>query len=155
MRSNHWLAAGSLCAVAVVTSTALAANVPFGARAATLTKAGDTTWKGTAVSKQLGRGSETLTGKVTFRPDTKPSTSTMHFRITFKSGWIRGCFHNTVMLRPGNRYVWDGPGQITGTSKALRRYRGLLVHDGGLTRADDLDHVSPFEFDTGAPGKKC
>ena len=93
----------------------------------------------------------TVTGKVVFRPDTEPSCGIIRFRVTFKKGWLRGCLHNTVLLRPGNRYVWDGPGRITSTSASLRRYRDVKVLGGGLTMADDLTHAKPFGFSSPVP----
>jgi hypothetical protein len=152
---------GSLAAVAVTASVAAApAPVPasktkLGVRAAILERTSPTSWRGTALSPQLGRGTLTLIGKVTFRSDTSPSSSRLRFRATFKSGWVSGCLYNTVGLRPGKRQVWDGPGQVTATSRALRSYRGLLVHDGGLTPDDNRSVAKPFGFDTDAPGKRC
>lgn len=136
--------------------SASAAKVNFGVRAAVLTKTSPTTWTGKALSDQLGTGKLTLTGKVTFRTDEEPATSVLRFRATFKSGFVRGCLYNSTLLRPGKRQVWDGPGQITGTSSSLKRYRGLLVGDGGVSPADDLTHVKPFSVSSGPrPGKKC
>lgn len=134
-----------------------AASVKFGVRAAVLTKTSSTTWTGKALSDQLpGTGKLTLTGKVTFRTDGEPTHSLLRFRATFKSGYVSGCLYNATLLRPGDRQVWDGPGQITSTSSALRRYRGLLVRGGGVSQANDLTHAKPFGFASGpAPGKKC
>jgi hypothetical protein len=124
-------------------------------RAAVLKQTSPTTWRGSALSPQLGKGTLTLTGKVTFRSDATRSRSRLRFRATFKSGWISGCFYNTVTFRGDNRQLWDGPGQITETSRALRRYRGLLVRDGGATPDDDRTVAKPFSFDSRAPGKRC
>jgi hypothetical protein len=134
---------------------ATTSRVKLSVRAALLKQTSPTTWRGSAVSPQLGRGKLTLVGKVTFRSDTNPSRSRIRFRATFKSGSVSGCFYNTVLLRPGDRQVWDGPGQVTATSAALRRYRGVLVHDGGLTPNADHSYAKPFEFSTDAPGKRC
>jgi len=144
------LAAGVAAARPATTS-----RVKLSVRAAVLKQTSPTTWRGSALSPQLGKGTLTLVGKVTFRSDTKPSSSRLRFRATFKSGRVSGCLYNTVLLRPGARQVWDGPGQVTATSSALRRYRGVLVHDGGLTPDADHSYAKPFGFDTGAPGKRC
>jgi hypothetical protein len=135
---------------------ASAAGVKLDVRAATLSKTGDTKWEGTARSKQLGKGKLTLTGEVTFPKGDKPTRSKLRFRVTFKKGFLSGCFRNTIFKRPGNRLVWDGPGQVTGSSSSLRRYRGLKVHDDGKTKPDDLTHSKPFAFRTGGgPGTRC
>jgi hypothetical protein len=127
-------------------------------RAARLGKVGPTTWTGKALSPQLGAGRLTLTGKITFNDtdadDPNSDTHVIRFRATFKKGWIRGCFVNTTLLRPGNRQVWDGPGRVTGTSVALRRYRGLELGEGGSTPADDTTYAKPFGFGAqDRPGK--
>jgi hypothetical protein len=143
--------AAVLSGAAVHASTTTAAPSPkLGMRAPVLTRVDDTTWKGRVASPQLGSGQLTLTGRVGFRVDGVPTSSVLRFRATFRKGWIRGCIHNFIVLRPGNRQVWDGSGQITSTSRSLRRYRGLKGHDGGQTMADDLDHTKPFSF--GVPG---
>jgi hypothetical protein len=134
---------------------ASAVRVKLDVRAATLSKTGDTTWEGTARSKQLGKGKLTLTGKVTFPTGDKPTRSKLRFRVTFKKGFLSGCFRNTIGKRPRNRLVWDGPGQVTGSSSSLRRYRGLKVRDGGKTKTDDLTHARPFSFTSNAPGGRC
>jgi hypothetical protein len=151
-------------AAAVVVATAAAAQArehgasasaaKLSVRAAVLTKTSAMSWTGDALSPQLGSGRLTVTGPVAFRP-TGVSRSVLRFRATFKRGWLSGCVHNAILLRPGNRYVWDGPGQVTATSASLRRYRGVKVRDGGMTPAADLTHARPFEFGTGAPGTRC
>lgn len=134
---------------------ASAGGVKLDVRAAVLTKSNETTWEGTAHSKQLGNGKLTLTGKVTFPKGDKPTRSKLGFRVTFKKGFLSGCFRNTVYLRPRNRLVWDGPGQVTGSSSSLRSYRGLKVHDGGKTKTNDLTHARPFGFSTDGSGARC
>jgi hypothetical protein len=138
-------------ALGTVASPAATPAVKLGVRAAVLTRSANGSWTGGALSPQLGGGHMTVTGRVVFRPDTEPSRGIIRFRVTFKKGWLRGCLHNTVLLRPGNRYVWDGPGRITSTSASLQRYRGIKVHDGGLTMADDLTHAKPFGFSSPVP----
>lgn len=153
------LASGTGAVQAANNSTnpaASAASVKFGARAAVLTKTSSATWTGKALSDQFGTGKLTLTGKVTFRTDGEPTHSLLRFRAAFKRGFVSGCLYNATALRPGNRQVWDGPGQITSTSSSLRRYRGLLVRGGGVSQANDLTHAKPFGVASGpGPGKKC
>ena len=115
------------------TDPASASGPKLVVRAARLDKVGPTTWTGNALSPQLGAGRLTLIGHI-------------RFRATFKQGWMRGCFVNTTLLRPGNRQVWDGAGRVTGTSASLRRYRGLELRDGGRTPADDTTYANPFGF---------
>jgi hypothetical protein len=141
----------AIWALATVASPATTPAVKLGVRGAVLTRSADGSWAGAALSPQLGGGYMTLTGKVVFRPDTEPSHGIIRFRVTFKEGWLRGCLQNTVLLRPGNRYVWDGPGRITSTSASLRRYRGIRVYGGGLTMADDLTHAKPVGFSSPVP----
>jgi hypothetical protein len=153
--SRALVAATAAAALAAMPGTGNAAGTKLSARAAVLKQTSPTTWRGTVVSPQLGSGSLTLVGSVTFRSDTTPSRSRLRFRATFKSGFLSGCLYNTVLLRPGGRWVWDGPGQVSATSRSLSRYRGLLVHDGGATPDDDRTVVKPFGFGTNAPGKPC
>ena len=127
-------------------------------RAARLDKVGPTTWTGKALSPQLGAGRVTLSGTITFTDtnaeDPNGDTHVIRFRATFKSGWMRGCFVNTTVLRPGNRQVWDGPGRVIATSAALRRYRGVELGEGGTTPADDTTFANPFGFSAqDRPGK--
>lgn len=153
----RWFMVLSICLLAagVAGGMASAARVKLDVRAATLTKTGDTKWEGTARSEQLGKGKLTLTGKVTFPKGDKPTRGKLRFRVTFKKGFLSGCFRNSIAERPGNRLVWDGPGQVTGSSSALRRYRGVKVREGGKTKPDDLAHSRPFGFSTDAPGGRC
>jgi hypothetical protein len=156
MKTRSWSIVAPTVALAVwaaatVASAAATPAVKLKVRAAVLTRSADGSWAGAALSPQLGGGHMTLTGKVVFRPDTEPSRGIVRFRVTFKKGWLRGCLHNTVLLRPGNRYVWDGPGRITSASASLRRYRGIRVYGGGLTMADDLTHAKPVGFSSPAP----
>jgi hypothetical protein len=145
------MVAGAIAAAAVpAASSAGTKSAKLGFRAATLTQVDATTWNGKIISKEMGAGQLTLTGPVTFHDDGTETTGVLHFRATFKKGWVRGCIHNTIVLRPGNRQVWDGPGQITTTSKSLRRFSGVKGHDGGVSRTDDLTHAKPFSF--GVPG---
>jgi hypothetical protein len=157
MRSCRWFVILLTCLLLAVVAggIASAARVKLDVRAATLTKTGDTTWEGTARSKQLGKGKLTLTGNVTFPTGDKPTRSKLRFRVTFKKGFLSGCFRNTIGKRPRNRLVWDGPGQVTGSSSSLRRYRGLKVRDGGTTKTGDLTHARPFGFTSEAPGTQC
>jgi TolB protein len=150
-RSPSWDSAPDWGGTATVAAAAASPEVKLSVRAAVLTRSADGSWDGAALSAQLGRGQMTLTGRVIFPPDTEPSHSVLRFRVTFKKGWVRGCVHNTVLMRPGNRYVWDGPGRITSTSSSLRRYRGIKVYDGGVTMTDDLTHAKPFRFDSPVP----
>jgi hypothetical protein len=125
-------------------------------RAAVLNKTSPSTWTGKARSKQLGAGTLTLSGEVRFRTDGQPTSGTLRFRATFAQGFVSGCLHNGTILRPGDRQVWDGPGQITGSSASLKRLRGVLVRGGGVSKADDVDHARPFSIATGnGPGKAC
>lgn len=149
---------GLVAMAAWATVPAWAAGPKLSVRAARLDQVGPTTWTGKALSPQLGAGRVTLTGKITFT-DTDPNdpngdTHVIHFRATFKKGWMRGCFVNTTVLRPGNRQVWDGPGRVIATSQGLRRYRGLELRDGASTPADDTTHASPYGFSAmSVPGK--
>ena len=139
---------------------ASASGPKLSVRAAKLVKVDPTTWTGKALSPQLGAGRVTLRGTITFNDtdadDPNGDTHVIHFRATFKKGWIRGCFVNTTLLRPGNRQVWGGAGRVTATSAALRRYRGLELGEGGATPADDTTYAKPFRFDAqnrlGKPG---
>lgn len=132
------------------TDPASASGPKLVVRAARLDKVGPTTWTGNALSPQLGAGRLTLIGHITFNDtdadDPNGDTHVIRFRATFKQGWMRGCFVNTTLLRPGNRQVWDGAGRVTGTSASLRRYRGLELRDGGRTPADDTTYANPFGF---------
>jgi hypothetical protein len=149
-----------LVAAAQQTATgrpAVASSKPqLSIRAAVLNKTSSSTWTGKARSKQLGAGTLTLRGKVRFRTDGQPASGTVRFRATFAHGFVSGCLHNGTILRPGDRQVWDGPGQITDSSASLKRLRGVLVRGGGVSQADDLDHARPFSIATGdGPGKAC
>jgi hypothetical protein len=155
MIARHRTSAAALAgAIALVPAASLAAGASaspkLSVRAALLTKTSTTTWQGTARSPQLGGGTIALTGKVVFLPKASedPPATSLRFRVTFKRGWMRGCLRNSVYLRPGERQVWDGPGRVTSTSASLARYRGLRIHDGGMTPAADLTRATPFSFST-------
>ena len=104
------------------TVPASASGPKLAVRAARLDKVGPTTWTGKALSPQLGAGRVTLIGKITFTDtdadNPNGDTHVIRFRATFKKGWMRGCFVNTTLLRPGNRQVWDGAGRVIATSAA-------------------------------------
>lgn len=149
----------ALAAVGLAVGASAAVGSPgtkLAVRAAVLTKADATTWKGSVTSRHLGAGRMTLKGTISFRPDRdgeNPTRSVLRFRVTFRKGWLSGCLANTVGSRPDGRYVFDGPGRITASSSSLRRYRGLKVHDGGLAMADDLTHIRPFSFASPVPSR--
>ena len=149
----------TLAVVGALAATASGASAPkLGVRAARLDKTSATTWTGKAQSPQLGAGRLTLTGNITFTDtnvdDPGADTKVIHFRATFKQGFLRGCFVNNMRLRPDNRQVWDGAGRVTGTSSSLRRYRGLELGEGGSTPANDTTYVKPFSFGAqDRPGK--
>ena len=65
----------------------------------------------------------------------------MTFRLRFHAGVLRGCAIVTILRRPHRRYVWDGPGQITTTSPALRGYLALSGGIGGVTYTDARDRM--------------
>jgi hypothetical protein len=158
MRLKTTAAIGLLLIGGAAAVPASASGPHLGVRAARLDKVGPTTWTGKALSPQLGAGALTLTGKITFNDtdadNPNHDTQVIHFRATFKKGWMRGCFVNSTFLRPGNRQVWDGLGRVTGTSASLRRYRGLEVGEGGATPADDTTYAKPFSFGAvNRPGK--
>jgi hypothetical protein len=158
MRFKTAMAIGLVAVGGSAAVPASASEPKLGVRAARLDKVGPTTWTGKALSPQLGAGRVTLTGKITFNDtdadDPNGDTHVIRFRATFEKGWMRGCFVNTTLLRPGNRQVWDGVGRVTATSAALRRYRGLEVAEGGSTPADDTTYAKPFRFDAqDRPGK--
>jgi hypothetical protein len=117
-----------------------------------LTKTGATTWTGNVISKQLGRGRLTVDGPVVFRsPRTR---SRLTFEAHFAKGDLRGCGIVDNYRRPHGRYVWDGPGQITRTSPALRKYLGLEMRFGGILKTNDLNRVHGG-FGTVGPGGVC
>lgn len=154
------IALAALLAALTAGGVASAATPKLGVRAAKLTKTNATTWTGAVLSPQLGKGRVTLIGNITFRDkdvdDPDADHHTFRFRATFKGGFLKGCFENDMRLRPGNRQVWDGLGRVTGTSKSLRRYRGMPLGQGGATPADDLTYAKPWSFgDLGRrpPGK--
>jgi hypothetical protein len=158
MQLKTAVAIGLAAAAGWATVPASAAGPKLGVRAARLNKVGPTTWTGKALSPQLGAGRVTLAGTITFNDtdadDRNGDTHVIRFQATFKQGWIRGCFVNTTVLRPGNRQVWDGTGRVIGTSASLRRYRGLELRDGASTPADDTTYAKPFGFAAmNVPGK--
>ena len=158
MRFKTTVAIGLVVMGGSVAIPAVASGPTLGVRAARLDKVGPTTWTGKVLSPQLGTGRLTLTGNITFNDtdadNPNGDTHAIRFRATFKNGWIRGCLVNTTVLRPGNRQVWDGAGRVTGTSAALRRYRGIELGEGGVTPADDTTYAQPFRFDAqDRPGK--
>jgi hypothetical protein len=104
-----------------------------------LVRAGPTAWEGSGTSEELGRGRLTIEGNVVFVPHEIRTRLT--FAARFSKGELRGCSINTIGRRPHGRYLWSGDGQITGTSPALRRYLGLEVSFGGVTRTDALTRM--------------
>jgi hypothetical protein len=158
MRFKTAVAIGLVAVGGAAAVPASASGPKLSVRAARLDKVDPTTWTGKALSPQFGPGRVTLTGKITFNDtdadDPNGDTHVIRFRATFKKGWIRGCFVNTTVLRPGNRQVWDGAGRVTGTSATLRRYRGLELGEGGSTPANDTTFAKPFGFSAqDRPGK--
>lgn len=158
MRFMTAVAIGLVVTGGSATVPAVASGPKLSLRAARLEKVDPTTWTGKALSPQLGTGRVTLVGKIGFsdtdadNPD--GDTHVIRFRATFEKGWMRGCFVNTTVLRPGNRQVWDGAGRVIATSAALRRYRGLELREGGVTPADDTTYAKPFGFSSAdVPGK--
>ncbi len=111
-------------------------NSPF---TGDLSRSGPMAWEGSGTAKPLGRGRLRIEGDVIFSRD--GARSRLTFMARFAEGELRGCSITTVILRPHDHYLWDGNGQITGTSEALREYRGLEVSLSGVTRLDDLDHL--------------
>lgn len=135
-----------------VAAPALIAAAPsLDIRAAVMSRFDARTWKGKVLSPQLGRGRLTLTGVVEFldHEDAHPRAHVLRFDVAFAKGHLRGCVRNSMYLRPGNRQVWDGYGHITSTSRALDRYRGLEVGDGGATPTSDLTVAKPFSLRSG------
>jgi hypothetical protein len=127
-------------------------------RAAVMKQSGPRTWKGEVRSPQLGTGHLTLTGVVEFldHEDAHPGAHVLHFDVAFAKGHLRGCVRNSMYLRPGNRQVWDGRGRVTSTSRALSRYRGLGVGNGGTTPTSDLTVARPFRLSVGdGPRAAC
>lgn len=156
-RARSFIAVLAVCPLLLIATVANATATPkLDVRASLLTKTTDTTWQGDVLSPQLGRGQLTLAGKVTFLPTANddPTPGFVRFRVAFKKGWLRGCFRNSVYLRPGNRQVWDGPGRVTASSASLRAYRRMNVAESGMTPGADLTRVTPFRFDdTGEPSR--
>lgn len=151
-RARRILAAALGVVLVPVVAAGAASPHKVGVRATLLTQSNATTWKGAAVSPQLGEGTLTLTGKITFAPGPDGHLTKLRFRATFKKGWVSGCVKDDVVARPGNRYVHDGPGRITGSSAALRSYRGGKVYTGGVTATDDLTHIRALTIGTSFPG---
>jgi TRAP-type C4-dicarboxylate transport system substrate-binding protein len=118
-----------------------------------LTKTGATTWEGPVTSKQLGRGRLVLAGHVYFSK--RFPRRYLKFKADFSGGELRGCVFNVIVPRPNGDYGWNGPGDIAGASGALRKYVGLTLRFGGITRKGDLRHMRGG-FRTGAPtGLAC
>jgi len=143
-----------------VGATASAAGVSFNFEAPgpdhtkpNLAQVTATAWRGGGSDNRLGHGTLTLAGTVAFDA-AKPTRNRLTFVFKSRAGELRGCVRNTILLRPGSRYVWDGPGEITSTSSALRQYRGLKLRIGGVTRMDDLKHAR-IELTSRAPGGRC
>jgi hypothetical protein len=118
---------------------------------ADLTKTNPTRWEGNMTSKQLGGGRLTVEGNVVFQPPV--TRNRLNFTARFSKGELRGCTINSVLSRPHARFVWDGSGQITDTSPALRRYRGLTIITGAITKKDALEQAR-FSVQT-VPGGVC
>jgi hypothetical protein len=116
-----------------------------------LTKTSPARWEGDLTARQLGRGRLTVEGNVVFQPPV--TRDRLNFKARFSKGELRGCAINSVLSRPHARYVWDGSGQITGTSPALRKYLALSIGVGAITKKDDLEHAR-FNLAT-RPGGVC
>ena len=89
-----------------------------------------TRWEGSGTAKELGPGHMTIEGDVVLGPLTRTRIT---FTLRVARGTMRGCSITTILRRPDQRYVWDGPGQITSTSPRLRRYLALSGGIGGVT----------------------
>jgi hypothetical protein len=97
------------------------------------------TWEGSGSAKPLGRGHLRIDGDITFSRDQTRQRVT--FAARFSRGELRGCAINTITRRPHARYLWDGQGQITATSRALHAYLGLPVSIAGVTTIDAASHM--------------
>ena len=99
-------------------------------------------WSGPADGpKAAGTGVLTLTGIVNLTPPTccsepgkipADATHVLTFRWTSPAGDLQGCVTNTIYRRPQGRWVWDGPGHVTGATGAMRRFRGRKIAIGGF-----------------------
>jgi hypothetical protein len=104
-----------------------------------LARTGPTTWKGSGTEKRLGRGRLKIEGKVIFTPG--QTRNRLTFTAHFPTGELSGCAINSIARRPHSRYLWNGGGQITGASQALRAYVGLGVEVGGVTMTGSITHM--------------
>jgi hypothetical protein len=96
------------------------------------------TWHGPGTSDDLGRGTVTLAGPISFRsPD---DHARMLFTARVPSGELHGCVIDFLVRRPHRRFLWGSvAGQITGATRSLRRYVGLGFGMSGLTSMDAID----------------
>jgi TRAP-type C4-dicarboxylate transport system substrate-binding protein len=104
-----------------------------------LTATSHTTWAGTVTSTGLGRGCLALKGQLRFRS----FVTGRYLQLTarFLSGVLRGCVCMAVTPTRHRTFSWGGPGVIVSASRPLRRYVGLSLRFGGVTKASDLSHV--------------
>jgi hypothetical protein len=98
-----------------------------------------TTWDGDGTAAELGRGRLTIRGGIVFSRD--GLRRRMTFAVRFAQGTLRGCGIASITRRPHGRYLWQGDGQVTDTSRRLRAYRGLAVTIGGLTTIDAITRM--------------
>lgn len=105
-----------------------------------LTATSKTSWEGTVISNDLGRGHLALTsGHLRFR-----SFVTIRYvalTARFSSGELRGCVSMDITPGPHGTFSWGGPGVIERASPTLRRYVGLSLRFGGMSKASDLSHM--------------
>jgi len=133
-----------------------AARIDF---AGDLVKTSPAKWSGPGTSRELGRGSLELVGRIPFLPVT--SRVSLRFALHFGAGLLRGCAVLETVPRPHNRYLWQTTGaQVTATSPRLHGYRGLPVAISGVTWHGDrlarmrghLDSQTPTRR---VPGDLC
>lgn len=116
-----------------------------GAAAGALSVSGDltatshTTWEGTVTSTDLGRGRLVLKRHLLFRSFV--TGRLLKLTARFSSGELRGCVAMAITPTPHGIFRWGGPGVIVSASPRLRRYVGLSLRFGGITKANDLRHM--------------
>lgn len=126
---------------------------------ADLVRATATAWMGSGRDEALGPGRMRIDGDVGF--SSEQTRRRLTFAVRFAGGEIRGCAINTITRRPHARYLWEGHGQITATSTALRAYLGLPVSIGGTTLTAAVTHVHGIlanaseESSAAVPGDLC